>query len=230
MVAQHPNAHVALGGMRGAGIDLVYIDYMHTKFLGTDQHLLGGAMLYMVKSILAGPAEDALQVMLTFIKEWLSRNSPNKKTVNHLTMGMIDGKPLPKFNAKASEVKGTVKPLAIFIQGYVAAHPELGDVVKLLTLSFSMDELLDNNRGWKLPSRVAQKFERMVLGYNVLLTNVITRWNNAGRPFFHFVPKNHSLVHIAMQASILHPRVSWNFKGEDLMMKLKMLSVSEPLL
>ena len=67
-----------------------------------------------------------------------------------LTDGMLEGKPLPKLSAKATEVNNLIKAIAHCIQRYVPQYRELGDVVRLLELSFSMAELIDKAEGYTL--------------------------------------------------------------------------------
>ena len=53
--AQHPDSHPFFQ-MPGSGIDLVFPDLMHCKHLGTDQLVLGSALVWMVKHYLKGTA------------------------------------------------------------------------------------------------------------------------------------------------------------------------------
>ena len=92
------------------------------------------------------------------MKAWLRSEFPseNKKALNIFTVGMLEGKPLPKLSVKAAEVKNLIKPISHFIQQDVSQHRELGDVVRLLLLllllllSFSMGELIDKTEGYTL--------------------------------------------------------------------------------
>ena len=68
-LAQHPTCH-AFFHMEGSGLDLVFPDLMHTKHLGTDQLLIGGALTWLVKHFVPGSASENLSVVWDFIQRW----------------------------------------------------------------------------------------------------------------------------------------------------------------
>ena len=67
--AQHPDSHPFFQ-MQGSGIDLVFPDLMHCKHLGTDQLVLGSALVWMAKHYLKGSVAENLEVVWDFIQRW----------------------------------------------------------------------------------------------------------------------------------------------------------------
>lgn len=71
----------ALYDLPGASALLVAIDFMHTKYLGVRQYVLGSMMYLLVNfSLVAAEPEDALVICSKFIKE---HQSANQATVRY---------------------------------------------------------------------------------------------------------------------------------------------------
>lgn len=142
-----------------------------------------------------------------------------------LTMLGGKGGKYPKLKGKAAEIKHlTPIVYTMWCEGMVAGDEAHVKIKLALQFSGEVDKMLDDHpRDYALPARVAQAFQLKTLQY-VQLQAVLQNLN--GLQVFSVTIKHHYLVHAAIRAGHLSPRVGWCFMGEDYMSKVKRLIAS----
>ena len=208
------------------GLSLFQPDWMHTKCLGTDSHLLGSCLAYLVKEILPGTCEENVAQVWTEVKEYYATNRVECRLGN-LTWNMIKNDPFPRLSAKAMETKCLVPVVRDLLQRWIQ-DPIVAWMHRLLLLSSEMDTIVFGNKAFLLGPNEGQTLCKMIFEYNVVLTALARNLHKRAMAYMNYTPKNHYLCHIGLHASKsgINPRLAWCFQGEDFMAVVKSLCVA----
>ena len=99
-------------------------------------------------------------------------------------------------------------------------------VIQTLKATLGIDEALESGAdGWFLSEAPLNKLEKSVTFLNMCLTELGQR-THEHLALWNFTIKNHSLAHIALQAPLLSPRVSWNYSQESFLQHIRRVVVS----
>tara|TARA_B110000196_G_scaffold313756_1_gene320891 strand:+ start:626 stop:1255 length:630 start_codon:yes stop_codon:yes gene_type:complete len=135
----------------------------------------------------------------------------------------------PKLKGKAIEVRSLVQALAgIWGNHMNPALPEHLAVLQGLKSSALMDEVLDSFPDSDvLPPDALKEFVDASWDYAKFQNGLADFYNKTHAYWiFDVTIKTHWTLHCAMEAPFLNPRLSWNFAGEDFMMKCRELHQS----
>ena len=141
---------------------------------------------------------------------------------------MLKGSPFPKLHAKAAETKSLLEPVSSALQHFRDQDPSKEDLlmamVKVLDDSHNIDVLVGEIQGFRPTLRQGRKLEELVWSMNVGITKLCHRFHQQGLFLFNFLPKNHTMFHLAQLGRHMSPKLAWCYMGEDLMHKVKVLA------
>ena len=229
-LALHPDAHPIFQPMQipCSGLSLFRPDWMHTKLLGVDSNLLGGAILFLAKEIMPGTLDENIALIWLDIKEHYKKNKTSCR-ISRLTAKMVQHVPFPKLSAKALEVRGLVPVVRDILKNWVVVDkPEVAWYAKLLDLSCQMDEVVFGCKELVLPPAARLTLRDAIFGFNQVLTVLARSFLVRGMAYANFTVKNHFLCHLGVDAakSGISPRLGFCFQGEDYVQVLKNLCQS----
>ena len=206
-----------------AGLSLFKPDWMHTKTLGTDSWLLGSCILFLVKHVLPGTADQNIGVVWEAIQHYYRANGTPCR-LSRLTLNMVKNEPFPRLSAKAMETRHLVPAVEHFARAWVG-NPLVARFHLLLQLSHGLDELVFSNKTLVLSGEERTVLKVGIFKYNQALSTLSNYCIQRGLPFFNFTIKNHMMCHIGLQAfeSGVSPRLGFCFEGEDFMALVKRL-------
>ena len=207
----------------GGGLSLFYPDWMHTKSLGTDAHLVGSCLAFMAQKVLPGGVDASMAVMWDSIQEFYKAHKTPCRLTN-LTYKMVKHEPFPRLAAKAMETRHLVPALQEILEPWVGIA-EVAYFQRLLTLSRRLDDLVFENKTFKLSEDERQDLCQGIFEYNQLQTKLARHFHLEGLPFCNFTVKNHYMCHIGLIAANtgVSPRVAFCYQGEDFMSLMKTL-------
>ena len=150
------------------------------------------------------------------------------KQLGTLKDTMLQGKPFPRIHAKAAETKALLKPVSDALRHFQDQDPDqrpvLHSIVEVLEVSHDIDVLIDSMTGYRVDPGKGRELSRLVHKLNIGTTKLCHFFHPKGLWLFNFVPKNHYLYHLAQLGQHMSPKLSWCYKGEDLMQKVKILA------
>jgi hypothetical protein len=227
MTQIHSVAHFAgmlgivhtLFGARGMSPLTVCVDWMHTKYLGTDLYLAGSVLFVMVHHLLPGTLDENLAAVWDQIQikygEHKVKSQVRIRVLKH-TMFNTGSGGYPCFKSKAAAVKHLMPVLLeVFREGMTAGDPYHDGIENALETSCKMDQILDANRGQLfLPPADSLELFTTCLAH---VQQVGQLKNHNGIRVFHLTFKAHWLLHAAYNSRYYHPALGWCFMGEDYM-------------
>lgn len=215
----------------------VHADYMHCKFLGTDQYFYGSVLSELCFRVLvAASPQAALHDLVNRLKAyWRDYGVSGGFSGMKLSMFHKVGR-YPKLRGKAAEIK-RLGPALLHVwsevmdvgpmvgHGVVAERRRYHRRVKMaLSYSVAMDDIIDEHRlDYKLPLASAQRLEDSAFAFFALQAQLQRDATQQGLRLYDITIKNHYLAHIVVRAKDLNPRFAWCFSGEDLMKHIKIV-------
>ena len=164
---------------------------------------------------------------MTCVQEHPEPGKKSKRIAN-LKESMLKGTPFPKLHCKAAEAKALLLPLKCALEHFgdqdSSQEGLLQAMVQVLDASHSIDQVVDEMRGFKGTAAQAKKLQELVLSMNLGISNLCHAFHKQGLFLFNFIPKNHYLFHLADLAKHLSPKLGWCYQGEDLMQKVKVMA------
>jgi len=137
---------------------------------------------------------------------------------------------MPCLKGKAAEVRSLGPALLDACQFLMdAGDPLHAQVMAGLQMSIKMETILDEHAGeWKLPGRAADDYLEACYNYLAFFTSLANTYQKAPYKFklFNVTIKAHYLLHSAMMARFLNPRLTWCYSAEDYMHCCKILGQS----
>ena len=206
----------------------VMLDYLHCKYLGSDQYQYGGLLFFMTYSLLPGAALANLQSIWSKIKFYYKELKVKHQYhyFNRLTMYVRKSGP-PKLRGRGAEVLGLGK---VLLHIWHDLHNPSIEIHRMLLVMLKannrMEELLDEHRyETALPALSAQQFVDNAFRMAHLQHLIHSHLSEEPllRGSFAITIKLHMVLHIALHSHQISPRITWNFTGEDSMGVLKKL-------
>ena len=203
----------------------VFLDYMHCKFLGSDQYIFGSLfylICFVVMKDLGSPKQNLLTVW-KWIKEYYQENKIRNKyrSIRKLSM-FVRKRDYPKLRGKAAEIKG-FGPVAVHLwKKVMSPKDKVHRRVKiLLETNLELDRLLDaypTTAGhWSLPKDVAKTFKQHMFTVGQLHKQLSDHFKAIDIKIFNMTAKSHMLMHIALLSEHVHPTLGWCFQSEGFM-------------
>jgi hypothetical protein len=210
-------------------------DYMHCKYLGSDQYFFGSIMWLLCFKILTGAPKENLALVVSQLKsEYEFINTAHRYGM--ITQGMFISKKSdqPKMKGRAAEVRHLGPALLRVFTHFVELHPPGLDswkvlyetVVAALEANNQMETILENNPGWRLEEPAYTEFKRASHGWACLFSDVSRQAAALELTLFDITIKLHYILHIAHFAKYVHPKLTWCFAGESFMKITKQLLAS----
>jgi len=204
------------------------LDYLHCKYLGSDQYQYGGLLYYMTYFLLPEAAWSNLQCIWSKIKFYYKELKVKHQYhyFNRLTMYVRKTGP-PKLRGRGAEVLGLGK---VLLHIWRDPHNPSIEIHRMLLVMLkannNMEEILDEHRyEAALPALAAQRFVDNAFRMAHLQHLIYCHFNDEPllRGSFAITIKLHMVLHIALHSHEISPRLTWNFTGEDSMGILKTL-------
>lgn len=212
---------------------VIHYDYMHCKFLGSDQYLFG-SILYLITHH-EMPDEDP-RVNLVGLWGWISQwyiesGYPASKRYRHLDkLSMyVKKKGPPKLRGKAIEIKHFGPVLQAVWLEFGKGSPWYDQLSLVLDLNNQLDQILDSHpvsHYCCLPEEVAAQFLENAKAVAQVTKAVSQSCKASGINAFSVTSKAHDLIHIAMLSKYVHPILTSCFDGEDYMKVVQRLMQS----
>lgn len=206
----------------------IMLDYLHCKYLGSDQYQYGGLLYYMTYFLLPEAAWSNLQCIWSKIKFYYKELKVKHQYhyFNRLTMYVRKTGP-PKLRGRGAEVLGLGKVLLHIWRDLHNPSIEIHRMLLvMLKANNNMEEILDEHRyEAALPALAAQRFVDNAFRMAHLQHLIYCHFNDEPllRGSFAITIKLHMVLHIALHSHEISPRLTWNFTGEDSMGILKTL-------
>ena len=210
----------------------VGLDYLHVKYLGSDQYTFASVFFLMVHWILPHEQPELnLQFVWSRMQQLYQALGVDHRYhyFNRMTMFMRKTGP-PKLRGRGAEVKGLCPVILALFQElhnpFLETHRQ---ILCMLKLNWKMESILDEFKmDLCLPPIPAAEFKQAC--YSMLHLNHLLEQHFQGQEgcpnLFNVTPKHHMLLHLADHCHQISPRLIWNFTGEDSMKLLKSLGAS----
>lgn len=210
----------------GQSCHTVSLDLMHSKYLGHDMYMHGSVMTLLCNHMLPASPVENLRVCWDFLKRYYKehRIASPYRYLNKISMFVRQGR-FPKMRGKAAEVRHLAQPISAlwkhFMNDAILLHRQID---LLLRLNAGFEILLDDHRDcFALPLEAATKLADMAFSMMQLCVQLAENFVEQGIPLFDLTVKAHFVMHIAMQSGHINPRLTWCFRGEDMMRKVQEL-------
>ena len=207
----------------------VCLDWMHSKYLGMDQYLLGSVFFLLVFHIMANTPKQNLERCWMYIKKFYKDHKVKHQYRAISKLSMFTRKTgYAKLRGKAGEIKGLIRPMLGLFEKFMDRNNEMHKKIKLiLDLHVKIECLIDTYRKHlSMPKPAADNFVKYILGVAQLQNQVAAHFWGQGIKIFSVTAKTHSCVHAALLAHTLNPAMVWCFSGEDMMRKIQKLAES----
>ena len=220
-----------LFSLRGVSILTVCPDYMHLKYLGSDQYMFGSCLYLLVHEVMPKPTpEENLQLIWDFLKKWYKHNKvPYQfKYLTKLSM-FTRKKSFPKLRGTAAEIRYFGPALRAAWQEWMNPNLNLHLQIKLmLDKNVRMEEILTECKGlYRLPAAKAREFQTTAFQMGQLQNAIAIHFaDEYFHPLFDVTSKVHMVMHSAMWSKHVSPRLVWCFMGEDQMARDQRLAQS----
>ena len=212
----------------GLSILKVVPDYMHVKHLGVDQRFLGGVLYLLVYKLSTVEPEVAMSEVWNRVQgHYREHRVPGRFGLLKLSMFCDPKNPhgeLPFLKGKANQVRHLTG--ALLSVWKVWPKPDNDDLWALvegaLEMSFALEQELSHNTDFVLKRPVWWK--DTVQSFLAVYLAMVQLCSDRGWLVFNLVPKFHYLCHL--ETPVLAPNKCWNYGGEDLMQKLKLVAAA----
>jgi hypothetical protein len=201
----------------------VCLDYMHMKYLGSDQYQFGSVLYVLVFKVMksqGSPLENLTRihhVIRAFYK--VNKTPVQYRYLNKLTM-FVKKKNFPKLRGRASEIRHFGPALLHVWQHYynpgILWHRR---IELMLKCNIKMERILTNHASAVvLPKNAADDFQCAAFSMAQLQTQVAEHFlTEGGQHLFDITSKIHMVLHTALLSHHISPRRVWCFMGEDFM-------------
>ena len=219
----------SIPGVSGA---TVAVDYMHSKYLGSDQYQFGSVLYVICYHILANPPKQNLAECWAAILSFYKANNTKHRYQNITKLSMFVRKSgVIKLRGKAAEIKGFSAAIGHIWQQYMNPTLEIHQKIKLmLKLNLKMEEMMDLYTDQiKFPAAAAQKFVEYGFAMFQLQKEINHHFNedpDVTKQLFNSTAKCHMVLHSCLLSDRINPKLVWCFMGEDFMRKIQKLGES----
>lgn len=214
----------------GLSVLAVCLDYMHSKYLGLDQYLFGSVLFLLTHAVMGGPTpQNNLDTAWNFIKAFYKEHKTpcQYQYLNKLSM-FVRRSGFPKLRGKAAEIRHLGPALLSLWNSHcnpnLLVHRRISLVLKC---NVQMESILTEHRyDFSLPPQAAAAFKHAAFSMAQLQTQLAEHFLDSDVPLFDITPKTHMVMHCALLAGSINPRVVWCFAGEDFMQRGQTLAKS----
>jgi hypothetical protein len=204
----------------------VALDYMHCKYLGSDQYLFGSVLYVLCFFVMAASPEENMAVIWNFIKQFYKANKTKVRYhyLNRISM-FQKKKGFPKLRGKAAEIRSLGPALhQLWKTHMVEALGIHRHIEMMLRMNVAMEDLLLEFKGEdKFPTTAAKRFRGCAFYMAQLQNKVAAHYWALHYQLFTVTSKTHFVMHIAILAEHINPRLLWCFSGEDMMGKQRLM-------
>ena len=208
-------------------------DFMHCKHLGSDMVQFGSILHLLVHQILPHEPLGNLQVCYKFILGQYKKLNITERFRGMRKLSLFQRKSGgPKLKGRAKQIACLGGPLLALWSHYMNPHLEVHLKIKLLLhVNCLMENVLKDFQGeLALPQPQANQFKDWSFAYCQLHRDLsqffLEDEASAALQLFAEVPKLHMLLHTCLQCDILHPKLTWCYRGEDAMKIARTLASS----
>ena len=207
----------------------VFLDYMHCKYLGADQYIFGSCLYLLCFVILPDSPKQNLRTVWKWIKLYYAKNPMVCRYNSLAKLSMfVKKKDYPKLRGKAAEIKGFG---AVLLHLWSAKMDKSDGQHKrirlLLKKNVEMEQILERSPtsdGYlALPSDGATTLVETTATVVQLQKQLGEHYQAKGIRVFNVTAKSHMLMHLALYAGHVHPKLGWCFQGEDFMRVIQTL-------
>jgi hypothetical protein len=178
----------------------------------------------------SGPSPQAnMDAVWKFIREYYTSNrSKCRYSILKISMFTNPKNPRSKFpclKGKAAEILSLGPALLECCKEKLnRADPVQGQMIYAMQMSVRMEEILaEHPTAWKLPADAATEFKQCCYDFLALFNSLATTFQKPPlkMKLFNITIKCHYLLHGAINAKYLNPRLVWCYASEDYMSKIK---------
>ena len=206
-------------------------DYLHLKYLGSDQYQFGAVFFLLTHFLLPAGPLDNLQFLWQRIKHWYSVVGTKHKYhhFNRLTMFVRKAGP-PKLRGRGAEVLGLCSIMPQLWQEHMNHNLEAHRMIlQMLKCNQRMEDLMSLYRDeTAFPADGAEEFR--AAAFQMCQLNALLHQFYLDDPemkgAFAVTMKLHMLLHLALHCHQINPRLARCFSGEDNMAVAKKLGQS----
>ena len=148
----------------------------------------------------------------------------NRFTTLRLSMFVTEGH-FPRLRGKAAEIRHFAFPLLMVFRKHMQAGDRIHRLVAQgLRHSARMEALLDANQeavAWS--AEVSADFLASARAFLACQTALASHFHARAELLFSTTIKSHYLLHAAVLSRQCNPRLAWNYAGEDLMHRVRIL-------
>ncbi|CAE7776529.1 unnamed protein product, partial [Symbiodinium necroappetens] len=203
----------------------IALDYMHSKYLGTDQFQFGSVLSLLVYDVMdEGSPELNLAACWRFMREYyrIHQTAVRFRSMSRLTM-FTRRSGGPKLRGKAAEIRYFGEVLLALWTTYcndeLLVHKQ---VTLLLKRNVFMERMITEHQSdLFLDDGPAALFQQACADMLVLHGELALHFSAEGMQYFALTSKAHMLQHACDLSRCLSPRTVWCFIGEDLQQKLQ---------
>ena len=220
---------VDLFSVPGISAANVALDYMHNKYLGTDQQQFGSTLYVLCFLVLPGSPQENLLVCWGFIKQHYRDHHANNRYGSITKLSMFLRKSgVIKLRGKAAELKGLCFPLLDLWKAHMNTNLSIHRKIKLmLQLNCQMETILDTYSDcYKLPMDVAKEFLKcgfLMYEFQKELRAHFQMDEGCTKTVFSLTSKAHMVLHACLLSGMVSPRLVWCFMAEDFMRRVQRL-------
>ena len=200
-----------------SGVNVAY-DWLHCKYLGSDQYTYAGLLYLLTFHMLPGrPEANIRQIWSDILDVYKSEQTHVRfRYLNSLRM-FVRVRGGPKLRGKGAEIKYLASPMLRIWEKYMNAGLQIHNEIKvMLKLNLVVENLLIQYRGEVSLGPDARQFQDALDGMLALQSKIASHFQqHEERAIFSITEKSHYLQHSAMLARYLSPRLVWAFSGED---------------
>ena len=216
-------------------------DTMHIKHLGSDRYLYGSVLWLLIYEMLDDSAELNCEYIWELVSAFYKTNeysTRNYSTYRILKLRSFTDPTAPRssypmLKGKAAMIKH-IGPalLEIWAEHYSGAAYDADcllryeQILAALRACVRMDVIVADNRDWALPADVSTEYEDLAFLYAGLVCRLGNHYETLNYRLFDTTIKLHYLVHAALMAKHLHPRLSWCYQAEHFMLYVRTLCKS----
>ena len=220
--AAHPRC-IALFNVPGVSILTVRGDLLHAKHLGVDAYFYASVVAYLIYHVMPGSADENLALLWSRIRQVDVARGMREGFANLRLSMVIRQNDFPVLRGKAAEVRNFGVPLLACCHALLQQErPVHRQITLCMERLVRFEEIIDESTGsFCVPAAAAAELEQCTMDFLLVNTLLGHRFHREGILLFHCTIKYHVLMHIALGARDLHPKLAWCYAGEDMMQKLK---------
>lgn len=215
--------------IQGGSCHYIAYDYMHCKYLGSDQYQFGSVLKVLTHYQMAQSPEQNLRQLWKDIQDYYRLHQVGARFRYLTKVSMyVRATGAPKLRGKAAEIKHFIEPLIHVWEKY--RNPALllrQQVSLMLRLNLRMETILEENKDQLSFDDVTfSEFRDVAFGMFAVQSQVARHFmeGDDDKNLFSLTSKSHMLLHSVLRSKFLSPRLVWAFQGEDMMQKVQALA------